>query len=85
MEIDFDEASTAWRTNKKCLPGGWFTYRCEYIHSSGKRCVKAVGKPKRPTYLIRDDWYTAHSSSGDLTHHCWRHRFRSHSRPNFTN
>lgn len=78
MEINFDEASAAWRANKKRLVGGWFAYRCVYIHSSGKHCMKAVGKPKRPTYLIRDDWCAAHSYSGDLTNYCWRHRFRGH-------
>jgi hypothetical protein len=76
MEINFDEASSAWRSNKKQLPGGWFAYRCNYIHSNGKRCSKPVGKPKRPTYLIRADWRTESGDRGDLVHYCWRHRFR---------
>ena len=76
MDIDFDEASVAWRANKKYLGQGWFAYRCAYIHSNGNRCSKSIGKPKHPTYLIRDDWYATRSTSGDLTHYCWRHRFR---------
>jgi hypothetical protein len=41
--MDFDEASQAWRANKKYLGGGMFAYKCLYIHSNGKQCTKAVG------------------------------------------
>ena len=36
--IDFEEASIAWRKNKKYLGNGMFTYTCCYIHSNGKPC-----------------------------------------------
>ncbi len=39
---EFDIASRAWRANKIALGGGWFAYRCAYIHSDGKECKRAV-------------------------------------------
>lgn len=40
--LTFDDASRAWRSNKIALGGGWFAYRCAYIHSDGQQCRKAV-------------------------------------------
>ena len=43
--IDFDEASRAWRENKRTLKNGMFSYkkskyRCMHICDDGKRCKK---------------------------------------------
>lgn len=77
MEINFDEASSAWRANKKYLGGGWFAYRCKYMHSNGKQCNKAVEASKKPQkYKIREDW-VCRSSSRAPHNYCWQHRNRS--------
>jgi len=39
--IDFEEASRSWRSNKICLPGGNFKYRCLYVHRNGKVCSQS--------------------------------------------
>jgi hypothetical protein len=44
-EFDFDEASRAWRENKKILKNGMFSYmktkqNCCHIHDDGKKCRK---------------------------------------------
>ena len=41
-EIDFDDASKCWRANKKCIGKGYFVYKCNYIHSNGKRCFRTI-------------------------------------------
>ena len=38
--IDFDEASAAWRQNKKKLPNGTFSYICGMITKNGKPCQR---------------------------------------------
>lgn len=72
--IDFDEASIEWMKNKKKLEGGRYAYRCQYIHSKGEQCKKAVeeSRPKRK-YSIREDWL-ATSISRDPHRFCWQHR-----------
>ena len=42
VDIDFDLAKSEWRKNKKPIGEGMFTYRCEYVHHTGKKCGKAV-------------------------------------------
>ena len=77
--IDFDAASAAWRANKKKLDGGWFVYVCEYIHSNGKQCTRAVESAKKPQmYRLREDW-VCRSISRNPDRYCWQHRNR-HSR-----
>ena len=39
-EIDFDEASRAWNSNKRRLANGCYQYICGSILSSGKYCQK---------------------------------------------
>ena len=74
MEIDFDEASAAWRENKKHLGNGWFAYKCVYIHSNGKQCNKAVEDSKKPpAYRIREDW-TCRTMTRYPEQYCWQHR-----------
>ena len=72
--IDFDAASAAWRENKKPLGGGWFAYRCQYIHTDGKRCNRAVeAAKKQQKYSIREDWVC--KSVGIYSdRYCWQHR-----------
>ncbi len=55
--IDFDEASKEWRKNKVHLGNGYFAYRCNYVHSNGKRCNKVVSRQQQQVlYRIREDW-----------------------------
>jgi hypothetical protein len=43
VDIDFDEASLAWRANKKSIGRGYFAYKCAYIHThNGKHCRRPV-------------------------------------------
>jgi len=55
MEIDFDEASVAWRENKKYKGKGFFAYRCNYIHSDEKRCSRDV-YAQTPKYATHPYW-----------------------------
>lgn len=74
--IDFDEASAAWRANKKPIGGGWFAYKCEYIHSNGKQCNKTVEAAKKPqTYKLRENFICT-SISRAPDNYCWQHRNR---------
>ena len=36
----FDDASKAWRTNKKVGPNMTFKYRCQATHKNGKPCKR---------------------------------------------
>jgi len=46
VEINFDEASKAWRADKINLEGKChFIYRCKYIHSDNTPCRKATISP----------------------------------------
>lgn len=38
VDIDFDEASKAWKANKKSIGNGCYTYICIKINKSGKSC-----------------------------------------------
>jgi hypothetical protein len=38
VDIDFDEASKAWKTNKKSLGNGCYKYMCIKITKTGKQC-----------------------------------------------
>jgi hypothetical protein len=40
VNIDFDEASEAWKANKKSTGGGCYKYICEAIRTNGKKCRK---------------------------------------------
>lgn len=40
VEIDFDDASEAWRANKKSLPNGMFKYICGCPTKSGAKCMR---------------------------------------------
>ena len=46
VNIDFDEASEAWKANKKSTGGGCYKYICEAIRSNGKK-LKIIKKLKR--------------------------------------
>jgi hypothetical protein len=38
VNIDFDEASTAWRANKKSIGNGTFKYICCGLTKTGNKC-----------------------------------------------
>lgn len=40
VNIDFDEASEAWKQNKKSIGSGCYKYICEAIRTNGKKCRK---------------------------------------------
>jgi hypothetical protein len=40
VNIDFDEASEAWRANKKCLKNGMYAYICGKIMLNGNSCSR---------------------------------------------
>lgn len=39
--IDFDEASKAWKTNKKCIGNGHYKYICIIVKEDSKLCGKS--------------------------------------------
>jgi hypothetical protein len=44
VNINFDYSSKEWRRNKTQINNGSFTYKCRYVHSTGKICGKASCK-----------------------------------------
>ena len=38
VNIDFDEASAAWKANKKSTGGGCYKYVCEHRNKNNKKC-----------------------------------------------
>lgn len=40
VEINFDEASEAWRSNKKCIGNGHYKYICIQKTKSGNQCKR---------------------------------------------
>jgi hypothetical protein len=40
VEINFDEASEAWRANKKCIGNGQYKYICLGKTKSGNQCKR---------------------------------------------
>jgi hypothetical protein len=40
VEINFDEASEAWRANKKCIGNGHYKYICIQKTKSGNQCKR---------------------------------------------
>jgi len=40
VNIDFDEASSAWRSNKKPVGDGTFKYICCGLTKTGNKCVR---------------------------------------------
>lgn len=59
--MDFDEASKAWRSNKKHIGNGMFQYICEYIHSDGKKC-------KKTCYAYLSEKYNINGEFGKIKH-----------------
>lgn len=42
VNIDFDAASEAWKSNKKYIGNGTYEYICEYITKKGTNCKRSV-------------------------------------------
>jgi len=40
VEINFDEASEAWRANKKCIGNGHYKYICTQKTKTGNQCKR---------------------------------------------
>ena len=40
VEIDFDDASLAWRANKKTQGNGTYVYCCMQLTKQGKKCIR---------------------------------------------
>lgn len=40
VDINFDDASLAWKSNKKRLTNGTYVYICDHIFKNGNRCIK---------------------------------------------
>uniref|UniRef100_A0A6C0HBY3 Uncharacterized protein n=1 Tax=viral metagenome TaxID=1070528 RepID=A0A6C0HBY3_9ZZZZ len=40
VNIDFDEASAAWKANKKSKGNGTYRYVCQGITKTGKKCSR---------------------------------------------
>jgi len=38
VEVDFDEASTAWKLNKKSIGNGCYKYVCVKVKKTGHQC-----------------------------------------------
>lgn len=60
VKIDFIEASSEWRLNKKSIGNGFFVYRCTYVHSNGRLCNRPQGElckqhRRRVVYIQRKD------------------------------
>lgn len=47
VNIDFDEASAAWRSNKKVVGQGHFTYICASTTKTEKKCMREKRKEKK--------------------------------------
>jgi hypothetical protein len=42
VDIDFDEASRAWTSNKKSIGNGSYKYMCAGVFKNGKKCNRTV-------------------------------------------
>lgn len=79
--IDFDTASVAWRANKIVMGGGWFAYRCAYVHSNGQQCKKEVGgNGGKPRSLCEPIVFVVR---GNPSKFCKQHKIRGALRAGF--
>ena len=46
FNIDFDEASRMWNSNKKKLPNGCYKYVCGKVLKNGKFCQNSTNNDK---------------------------------------
>lgn len=77
--IDFDEASKAWRANKKVLKNGTFAYKCIHIHSTGSPCRSIVEEQITSScYGTHPAWQTT-SVGKEPWKYCRRHRSKGYS------
>jgi hypothetical protein len=38
VNIDFNDASLAWRANKRSIGGGCYTYKCPHVGNKNRKC-----------------------------------------------
>lgn len=71
----FDASSAAWRENKIPIGNGSFAYKCNYVHTNGKRCSKIVSAQKSESrYRTHPEWSThCYQSSMEF---CKKHHLR---------
>ena len=53
VNIDFDEASTLWRQNKKQVSPGQFKYICTIIKKDGAKCGNSLTKDNQYCWTHR--------------------------------
>ena len=76
VEIDFDEASKAWRQNKISLGNGHFAYKCQYIHSDNIEChkpVATIGINNLKIYNIDPERYARYKCHINKDKFCIKH------------
>ncbi len=77
VNIDFDEASRAWRANKRRIRGGSFVYTCAYVHTNGKCCRHLTEATQLPRwrFAIHPNW--SQQKQGKMPYkYCRRHKVR---------
>lgn len=75
--IDFDEASYAWRANKRQVRGGSFVYTCAYVHTKGKHCRRPVEASQVPRWRYYTHPNLKQQKPGPQPHRfCVRHKIR---------
>ena len=65
VNIDFDEASSCWRKNKKVGISGMFSYICDYKLLNGKKCQKP--------YYSKSINYKEYINSDESHMYCYDH------------
>jgi hypothetical protein len=81
-QLELQSGSEGWWKNKCRLGGGTCAYRCQYIHSDGRRCRKIIelqDPGRRRKYSHCAEWVAAagwgrYQESTNPLHFCWRHR-----------
>ena len=53
VNIDFDEASTLWRENKKQVSPGHFKYICTILKKDGAKCGNSLTKDSQYCWAHR--------------------------------
>lgn len=53
-DINFDEASEAWKQNKKSIGNGMYKYICQVVNTNKKVCCKTVFKDSEFCWIHRN-------------------------------
>ena len=52
--INFDQASEAWKQNKKSIGNGMYKYICQVVSTNNKVCCKTVYKDSEYCWIHRN-------------------------------